>query len=143
MGKGPRSKIDKYDLGEKVMRLADEGLTIRKITEKLLADGNIPSGVGVSHQAVGTWIAKQRKLTKAMDDGFDIKRLDRLIAFLEDRLKEDNLEKPPTLESQVRGALAIGKLVELKLKFDVRETGDKKEGASMNLNDLLSGMEED
>lgn len=78
-----------------------------------------------------------------MEDGFDVKRLDRLIAFLEDRLKEDNLEKPPTLESQVRGDLAIGKLVELKLKFDVREIGDKKEGAPINLNDLLSGMEEE
>lgn len=143
MDKGPRSKIDKYNLGEKVLRLVDEGLTIRKITEKLLADGSIPSDVGVSHQAVGTWVAKQRKQAKAVEDGFDVKRLDRLIAFLEDRLKEDNLEKPPTLESQVRGALAIGKLVELKLKFDVRETGDKKEGAPLNLNDLLSGMEEE
>ena len=143
MGRGPRSKIDKYDLGEKVLRLANDGLTIRKITEKLLADGSIPSGVGVSHQAVGTWIAKQRKQTKAVDDVFDIKRLDRLIAFLEDRLKEDNLEKPPTLESQVRGALAIGKLVELKLKFDAKGSGDKKEGAATNLSDLLSGMDEE
>ena len=65
--------LEKYDLGEKVLRLANDGLTIRKITEKLLADGSIPSGVGVSHQAVGTWIAKQRKQTKAVDDVFDIK----------------------------------------------------------------------
>ena len=92
---------------------------------------------------MGTWIAKQRKQTKAVDDVFDIKRLDRLIAFLEDRLKEDNLEKPPTLESQVRGALAIGKLVELKLKFDAKGSGDKKEGAATNLSDLLSGMDEE
>lgn len=48
MDKGPRSKIDKYNLGEKVLRLVDEGWTIRKITEKLLTDGSIPSDVGVA-----------------------------------------------------------------------------------------------
>ena len=70
-------------------------------------------------------------------------RVDRMIDFLENKLTEDSEEKPASLDAQIRGVLAIGNLLELKLKMTGKEGGGSDGGENPSLGDLLSQIGEE
>lgn len=96
-----QSKIDRFFLGTTVIRLVKEKKTVREIAKILTeSDGLREIGESISHEAVSSWIRKnreeQRELRQAVAEeilrdsiGADISLLDELA----DRLRKD-FEQP-------------------------------------------------
>jgi len=101
--------------------------------------GRIPKDAGLSEQLLKKWVWRRQKKEMKIAERSDSGRIDRLIGVLERRLGSAQGDEAVSLDSQVKGALAIGKLMELKIKL-----AGKKDGAAEvpSLSDLLAGMDE-
>lgn len=138
-----RGKIGEYGLEEEVFRLFGEGISSRKIIQELIETEKIPREVGITEQAIDYWRKKWRRKKEAEERSHFPNRIDRMIDFLETKLMEESVEKPASLDAQIRGALAIGKLLELKLKIAGKEGQSGENTENPSLGDLLNQFGEE
>ena len=97
----------------------------------------------MSETAVDYWRKKWRAQKEQEERNLLPNRVDRMIDFLEAKLTEDSEEKPASLDAQIRGVLAMGKLLELKLKMAGKEGSVAEGGENPSLGDLLSQIGEE
>ena len=138
-----RYKVNELGLEADIFRLLDEGMSSKKIIKELIDTGKIPLEVGLSEQTIDYWRKKWRQKKEQEERKLLPNRVDRMIDFLENKLTEDSEEKPASLDAQIRGVLAIGKLLELKLKMTGKEGGGSDGGENPSLGDLLSQIGEE
>ena len=138
-----RYKVNELGLEADIFRLLDEGMSSKKIIKELIDTGKIPLDIGLSKQTIDYWRKKWRQKKEQEERKLLPNRVDRMIDFLENKLTEDSEEKPASLDAQIRGVLAIGKLLELKLKMAGKEGGSSDGGENPSLGDLLSQIGEE
>ena len=138
-----RYKVIGLGLEEDLYRLFDQGLSSKNILEELIKEGKIPLEIGLSETAVDYWRKKWRAQKEQEERNLLPNRVDRMIDFLEAKLTEDSEEKPASLDAQIRGVLAMGKLLELKLKMAGKEGSVAEGGENPSLGDLLSQIGEE
>ncbi len=138
-----RYKVNELGLEADIFRLLEEGMSSKKIIKELIDTGKIPLDMGLSKQTIDYWRKKWREKKEQEDRKLLPNRVDRMIDFLENKLIEDSEEKPASLDAQIRGVLAIGKLLELKLKMAEKEGGGPDGGENPSLGDLLSQIGEE
>ena len=138
-----RYKVNELGLEADIFRLLEEGMSSKKIIKELIDTGKIPLDMGLSKQTIDYWRKKWRQQKEQEERKLLPNRVDRMIDFLENKLTEDSEEKPASLDAQIRGVLAIGKLLELKLKMAGKEGGGSDGGENPSLGDLLSQIGEE
>ena len=138
-----RYKVNELGLEADIFRLLEEGMSSKKIIKELIDTGKIPLDIGLSKQTIDYWRKKWRQKKEQEERKLLPNRVDRMIDFLENKLTEDSEEKPASLDAQIRGVLAIGKLLELKLKMTVKELCCSDGGENPSLGDLLSQIGEE
>ena len=138
-----RYKVNELGLEADIFRLLDEGVSSKKIVKELIDTGKIPLDIGLSKQTIDYWRKKWRQKKEQEERKLLPNRVERMIDFLENKLTEDSEEKPASLDAQIRGVLAIGKLLELKLKMAGKEWGSSDGGENPSLGDLLSQIGEE
>ena len=138
-----RYKVNELGLEADIFRLLEEGMSSKKIIKELIDTGKIPLDMGLSKQTIDYWRKKWRQKKEQEERNLLPNRVDRMIDFLENKLTEDSEEKPASLDAQIRGVLAIGKLLELKLKMAGKEGGGPDGGENPSLGDLLSQIGEE
>jgi hypothetical protein len=134
------SKVDQYGLGDEILALRGKKLSYVEILKRFEESGQAPKDAGLHEQLLQKWVWRRQKKEMEIVERSDSGRLDRLIGVLERRLSLAEGDEAVSLDSQVKGALAIGKLMELKFKL-----AGKREGAAVeapSLSDLLAGMDE-
>ena len=136
-----RGKIAKYGLEKDLLYMREQGFSIIKIREWILASGRMPEGESIRLENVRRWFRRRERWRVAEQEKSPEGRLDQVIALLEERLISEGSDKTSTLDSQIKGALAIGKLIELRLKLRGQGEKSEKAGEAPSLGDLLSEME--
>ena len=133
------SKVERYGLGDEVLAMRGQKVSYGEIARRFVESGRIPKDAGLSEQLLKKWVWRRQKKEMKIAERSDSGRIDRLIGVLERRLGSAQGDEAVSLDSQVKGALAIGKLMELKIKL-----AGKKDGAAEvpSLSDLLAGMDE-